>query len=250
MSLQNAQNSLQDAKDALADYYIYAPFDGVVGAVSVQKGDTISSGTSAITFITQTDMTTISLSEIDVTSIKLGQKVVLTFDAISGLSIVGKVSEIDTIGTVSQGVVSYNVQIAFATQDSRIKPGMSVSANVITDVEQNVLTVPNSSVKTKNGNNYVLVLSQKQDLTGSTANQGFISTTAPTQKTVKIGIADNTNTEIISGLSAGDQVVTRTISNATAVSATSTSSASRTATSATRSLIGGGGGFTGGRPGN
>ena len=115
----------------------------------MQKGQTISSGTSAITFITQSDVTSISLSEEDITKIKLGQKAVLTFDAISGLTVAGQVTEIDTIGTVSQGVVSYNVQITFDTQDSRIKPGMSVNANVITNVEQNVLTVPNSAVKTK-----------------------------------------------------------------------------------------------------
>jgi len=58
------------------------------------KSDTISSGTSAITFITSTDMTTISLSEVDVTKIKMGNKAVLTFDAISGLSIAGQVTEI------------------------------------------------------------------------------------------------------------------------------------------------------------
>ena len=228
LALQNSQNSLQDAKDNLANYYIYAPFDGIVGAVSVKKGDTISSGTAAITFITQTDLTTISLSEVDVTKIKMGDKAVLTFDAIDGLSIAGQVTEIDTIGTVSQGVVSYNVQITFATQDSRIKPGMSVSANVITDTQQNVLTVPNSAVKSKNGTYYVLVFSQKQDLTSSSASQGFISATAPSQKTVQIGVADDTNTEITSGLSEGDQVVVRTISNTTATaSASSTSGASQ-----------------------
>ena len=60
-------------------------------------------------------------------------------------------SQIDAIGTVSQGVVSYNVQITFDTQDSRIKPGMSASVNIITNTQQNVLTVPNSAVKTKKG---------------------------------------------------------------------------------------------------
>jgi len=243
LSVQNSKNSLQDAKDNLANYYIYAPFDGVVGAVSVQKGQTISSGTAAITFITQTEMTTISLSEEDVTKIKMGDKAVITFDAIDGLSVAGKVTEIDTIGTVSQGVVSYNVQITFDTQDSRIKPGMSTSVNVITDTQQNVLTVPNSAVKTKNGAYYVLVLDKNEDLTSSSAAQGFVSVTAPTQKTVKIGVADDTNTEITSGLSEGDQVVIRTISGTKTTSTTSStsSSTSRTTRQATQSLTGAGG---------
>ncbi len=252
LSLQNSQNSLNNAKAALANYYIYAPFDGVVGAVSVKKGDTISSGTSAITFITQTEMTQISLSEVDITKIKVGQKAILTFDAIDGLSIAGHVTGTDTIGTVSQGVVNYNVQITFDTQDDRIKPGMSVTASVITNTAQNVLTVPNSAVKSRGAVSYVLVLSQKQDLTSATASQGFIPAIAPIQKTVQIGVADGTNTEITSGLSAGDQVVVRTIAGTTTAAATSAaSSANRTAggaTGATRGLFIGGG--AGGRPGN
>jgi HlyD family secretion protein len=249
LSLTKAQNTLADDKDALANYYIYAPFDGVIGAVSVQKGDTISSGTSAITFITQKEYTTISLSEIDITKIKLGDKAVLTFDAIDGLSIAGQVTEIDTIGTVSQGVVSYNVQITFDTQDARIKPGMSVSANVITDTKLDVLTVPNSAVKSRNGSYYVLVLGEKENLNSPSASQGFISATAPSQKPVQIGVADDTNTEITSGLSEGDQVVVRTISGA-ATAASSASSTSRTtggAAGATRSLFIGGGAPAGGR---
>jgi RND family efflux transporter MFP subunit len=246
LSLQNSQNSLQDAKDNLANYYIYAPFDGVVGAVSVEKGQTISSGTSAITFITQTELTTISLSEQDVTKIKLGDKAVITFDAIDGLSVAGKVTEIDTIGTVSQGVVSYNVQITFDTQDSRVKPGMSTSVNVITDIQQNVLTIPNSAVKTKNGSSYVLVLNQKEDLANAAAAKGFASAIAPIQRIVQIGVADSVNTEITNGLSEGDQVVIRTISGAKTTTGTASSTTSNATRQATRSLTGGG---AGGPPG-
>jgi len=247
LAVQKSQNAVSDAKDALKNYYIYAPFDGIIGAVIVQKGDTISSGTSAITFITQKEFTTISLSEVDITKIKLGDKAVITFDAINGLSVAGQVTEIDTIGTVSQGVVSYNVQIAFDTQDSRVKPGMSTSVNVITDIKQNVLTVPNSAVKSKNKNYYVLIPSQKQNLNSPSASQGFILAEAPIQKAVQIGLADDINTEITSGLAEGDQVVVRTISN-TASSVTSASSTNRTTTNrAAQSLFIGGGGPPAGR---
>ena len=250
LSVTNAQNSLADAKTALANYFIYAPFGGVIGAVSVQKGDTISSGTSAITFITQKDMTQISLSETDIPKIKIGNKAILTFDAIDGLSIAGQVTEIDTIGTVSQGVVSYNVKIIFDTQDDRVKPGMSVNANIITQTKQDALTAPNSAVKSKSGTYYVLVPSPKQDLSSPSASQGFILTSAPLQKTVQIGIADDTNTEITSGLSEGDQVVVRTISNASTTTSAA-SSTSRTTNASTRTLFSpGGGGGAGIRPGD
>jgi hypothetical protein len=137
------------------------------------------------------------------------------------------------------------VKIVFDTQDDRVKSGMSASANIITDTQQNILTVPNSAVKIKNGNHYVLVLNQKQDLTDPTAIQGFTSAVAPTQKTVEIGVADDTNTQITSGLSEGDQVVTRTITSAKTTTSTATST-SRTTRTATQAITGGG---AGGPPG-
>ena len=237
------QKALDDAKKNLSYCYIYAPFSGIISAVNVKAGDSVSSGTALAKIVTKDVIASVSLNEIDASKIKLGQKVTATFDAIDGLTLTGVVNSIDTIGTVSQGVVSYSVQIIFDTQDSRVKPGMSVSVNIIAETKQNVLTVQNSAVKSKGANYYVLVLNQKQDLTSSTASQGFVSAIAPTQKTVQIGVADDTNTEITSGLAEGDQVVVRTITSA---KTSTTSSANRTTKTATQAITGGG---AGGPPG-
>ncbi len=243
LSIQQYENALADAKDNLAKYYIYAPIDGIISASdsTVKAGDTVSSGAVLGSIVTKQEIIETSFNEVDIVKIKLGQKVTITFDALPDLTTTGSVIDVDTVGTVSQGVVSYGAKIALDIIDSQIKPGMSGSANVITDTRQNVLTVPNSAVKSKNNSSYVLVLSQKQDLTSPAASQGFISEVAPTQKTVQIGVADNTNTEITSGLSEGDQVVARTISSVKSATST-TSSTSRTTRQATQTLIGGPGG--------
>ena len=238
------QVALDNAKKNLSYCYIYAPFSGVVSTVNVKVGDSVSSGTSLAKVVTKDVVAIISLNEVDASKVTLGQKVTTTFDAIDGLSLTGVVNSVDAVGTVSQGVVSYSVKITFDSQDSRLKPGMSVSSNIITETKQNVLTVPNSAVKSKNGVYYVLVLSQKQDLTSSTASQGFLSATAPTQKTVEVGTSDDTNTEITSGLAEGDQVVSRTIS----ATSTTTSSTSKTTSKARQTLIGGGASGAGGPP--
>lgn len=150
-------------------------------------------------------MAEISLNEVDVAKVKVGQKVTLTFDAISDLTIAGDVSEIDTIGTVTQGVVYYNVEIVFNTQDSRVKPGMSVSSAIITDMKQDVLLVPNSAVKSDNsGQQYVQMLQNN----------------VPVNQTVETGFSNDTMTEITSGLKEGDKVVTQTITASTATTAT------------------------------
>jgi len=252
LSIQQYENALADAKDNLAKYYIYAPIDGIISASdsTVKTGDTVSSGAVLGSIVTKKEIIETSFNEVDIVKIKLGQKVTITFDALPDLTATGSVIDVDTVGTVSQGVVSYGAKIALDITDSQIKPGMSGSVNVITDTRQNVLTVPNSAVKSKNNSYHVLVLSQKQDLTSPMANQGFISEAAPTQKTVQIGVADDTNTEITSGLSEGDQVVVRTISGTATAAATSGSSASRTAggaAGATRTLFSPGGIPGGGR---
>lgn len=198
LSLQQKRNSLYDAQTALADYTIKAPFDGVIAAVNVKVGD--SAGNAAIaTIITKQQIAEISLNEVDAAKIKLGLKANLTFDAIDGLEITGKVADFDTIGVVSQGVVTYKIKIVFDTQDSRVKPGMSTNATIITDSKTDVLLVANSAVKTGgNGGNYVQML----DAGGQ-----------PQPQTVQIGLANDTLTEIVSGLNEGDKVVTQTISS-------------------------------------
>ncbi len=238
LSVTKAQNALQDAKSALADYYVTAPFSGTIAAVNVKEYDSASSGTAVATLITSQRIAELSLDEVDAAKVHVGDKATLTFDAIDGLSLTGQVAQIDTIGTVSQGVVSYDVKIGFDSQDDRIKPGMTVNAAIITAAHQDVLAVPSSAIKTQNGQSFVSAFVPPINDTGASASQGVASKTAPQQIPVETGISDDTNTEITSGLTEGEQIVVRTVSAAVAQTA---------AKSSAPSLFGGsGGGMRGG----
>jgi len=221
ITVTQRQNALSDAQQTLADYTVRAPFDATIAKVDVQTADSASPGTAIATLVTKQQLAAISLNEIDAAKIKVGQKATLTFSAVNGLTITGEVAQLDTVGTVAQGVVTYNAQIAFDTQDTRVKPGMSVSASIITNVSADVLTVPNAAVKTQNNATYVSVFDKP--LTGGSSAQGAISLTPPKAVAVQTGLSDDTNTEITSGLKEGDTVVVRTIttSGATAQSAPS-----------------------------
>lgn len=222
LSVKQKENALQDAKENLADYFIRAPFDGIVAKTNVEKGDPASASTVIATFITKQQMAQISLNEVDVAKVKVGQKTTITFDAIDGLGITGEVAEIDSVGTVTQGVVTYGVQIGFDAQDERVKPGMSVNAEIITDVKQNVLLAPNSAVKQQNNAAYV---------------EMFLGDTqTPEWRTVQTGLSNDTMTEIVSGLKEGDQIVTQTIAAAASQSSTQQNTGLRIP-----GLIGGGG---------
>lgn len=195
LTVQQKQNVLIEAQQSYADYFIRAPFSGTVVQTDIAKGDTVSSGTLILTLMSQQKIAEITLNEIDAAQVKVGQKATLEFDALNELSISGEVVEIDALGTVSQGVVSYGVKIAFDVQDDRIKPGMSVSASIIIQSKSDVLLAPISAVKTVGENTFVEILvdgqAQKQAAT--------------------IGLSNDTFIEIIDGLSKGDQVITQTI---------------------------------------
>ncbi len=198
LAVKQRENALTDAQEKLADYFIRAPFNGIVAKINVVDGDPVSGSIVIATFITKQRSAEISLNEVDVAKVKIGQKATLTFDAVPDLTITGQVSEIDTVGTISQGVVTYNVKIAFDTQDERVKPGMSISAAIITDSKQDALLVSNSAIKQQRDTIYVEVLAN--------------GSKTPKQQTVQIGLANDTMTEIVSGLNEGDKVVTQTIS--------------------------------------
>lgn len=197
LAVENAEQDLSDAKETYANYWIRAPFAGTISAVDAIVGDTANSGTVMGSIITKKMIATITLNEVDIAKIEIGQEVDLTFDALDNVSVKGEVYEVDTVGTVSQGVVSYTVKISFDTDNQSIKPGMSITANIITESVSDVLTIPSSAIKTFNGNSFVEVMN------GTTTER----------KAVETGITDDATTEIKSGLSEGEKVVVSTSSS-------------------------------------
>jgi HlyD family secretion protein len=239
-SLASAQNTYADAQAALKDYTIVAPFDGIIAKVPVQVNDQGSPSTAVVTLLTHAQVAQVTLNEVDVAKVKVGQKVSLTFDAVPDLTIAGTVSEVDPLGAATQGVVNYTIKIAFGTQDDRVKPGMSVSAAIVTDVATDVVVVPNAAIKRQGNNSTVQIATNAKP---SSANDGSVTVDGePAPVAVEVGLSDDRNTEIKNGLSEGVAVVTRTIDpNAVTKTAATTNAAS-----GLRLPGVGGGGFGGG----
>ncbi|MDB4992037.1 MAG: family efflux transporter subunit, HlyD family secretion protein, partial [Parcubacteria group bacterium] len=234
----------QAKEQAYNDHFVIAPFDGVIAQVSGNVGSQASGSTGIATLITTQELADITLNEVDVASVKVGQTADLTFDAITGLSITGTVAEVDGIGTVSSGVVSYAVKIALGTQDARVKPGMTVNADIQTANATGVIVIPSSAIKTANGRSFVQIFDPAlpSPANPQAAAAGITSTQTPKRVSVQTGITDGTKTEITSGLTPGQQILVRTITG----TATGTTAAKSTAAAATTRTTGGGGGFGGG----
>ena len=191
ITIQQKKDALFDAQQDLSDHYIYASFDGVITNIDIKEGESISSSAVA-TLITEQKVAEITLNEIDITQVKIGQKANITFDVIDDLNITGEVVEVDTLGKVTQGVVTYDVKISFDTQDEQVKLGMSISAVIITNIGQDALVVPNSAIKNQDGQQYVEVL-----VNG-----------APQDNLIETGISNDLYTEIIGGLEEGTRIIT------------------------------------------
>ena len=217
LTIRQRENALADAREHLADYTVRAPFAGTVAKVMVKKADTVGSGATVATFITAQELAEISLNEVDAAHVKVGEKATLTFDAIPDITLTGTVSELDAVGTMSQGVVTYTAKIRFDAQDVRVKPGMSVSASIVSAVKQDVLTVPGSAIKTQGGNHYVELLDN--EVRSATGTKGVLSGTPPKRQTVEIGLSSDLATEIISGLHEADIIVVRSITPTKAATA-------------------------------
>lgn len=255
LDIQSAKLSLVQAQRTYDNYFVRAPYDGVIGRIPVNVYGQAGSGTTIATIVGKQKIASISLNEVDAAKVMAGQDVLVTFDAIDGLNATGTVSVVDQIGTVSSGVVSYGVKIAINTDDSRIRPGMSVNVTIVTKKIENTLVIPSVAIKSSGQTKYVQVLdrnllgnendnnsdfaanrnlaSTSRDysptstqaqrpvpasiFTRNGSTSGFTISTAivPTTVTITTGESDDTNTQIIDGLQAGQLVVTKTLSTGT-----------------------------------
>jgi HlyD family secretion protein len=177
----------------------------------------------------------VSFSESDISKVHVGQPATITLDALPGVELGAHVSQISTVGTTSSSVVSYSATLTFDQTDKQVKPGMSASASVITGQAQGV-NVPNSAVTGS----------------GSLGTVNMLKGGRTVQQQVVVGLRGDSRTQIISGLSAGDQLVV-VINLPSASSSTSSTGSGGTlgggglgGGGAFRFGGGGGGGFGGG----
>jgi multidrug efflux pump subunit AcrA (membrane-fusion protein) len=246
LAIQQQELALQTAQTNFDDCYLRAPVSGIVASISAVVGNMVPS--PAVTMVGQGQVAEVTLNEIDAAKVQVGDMATVTFDALPDLSVAGQVVELDPVGTVSQGVVDFNAQIALAEPNDQVKPGMSVTANIVTQADQDVITVPNAAVTTQGSSNYILEpASPVSDAEiASSSVGGMILTEAPRLVPVTVGISNDTETEITSGVQVGDQIIVQTIKSTTGSTGSTASGGTSINASTLRALGGGGGGFGGG----
>jgi HlyD family secretion protein len=196
-----AEAAVQALENTINTSKVIAPFDGTITAISAVEGSLISSGDTALN-ISNLDnlMVEVSISEVDVNKVEVGQNSVITFDAIPGKEYSGYVDSISSSGIEDgNGVVQFSVWIKVEDADDQVKPGFTSVASIITSEVEDALLVPYDAVISRDGS-YMVVLAGKD---GST-------TLVP----VEVGAISDLYAEITSGeIEEGDQVVVYTNDN-------------------------------------
>jgi macrolide-specific efflux system membrane fusion protein len=162
-----------------------------------------STGSSGSGFIDIQDLSKLEVSasfaEADATKIKVAQAATVTWNALAGTQVDGKVAAIDPSASTSNNVVSYGVTISLGSVPEGAKPGQTTSVNVVTGEVQDAVRVPALAVSKAGGRSTVLV----------------VANGVQTRTLVEVGLEGDTFTEIKSGLSAGQEVAITTSGSGT-----------------------------------
>lgn len=202
LSLRSSALSRENAMDKLDDYTITAPISGTVVTKNIKAGDKLDNSNMSTEMAVIYDMSSLecelSVDELDIKNVEVGQSVTITSDAVEGKIYHGEVQSVSINGTTSGGVTTYPVTIVIIDFDEDLLPGMNIDVEITTSQAKDVLTIPLAAV---NRGNIVYIKGEKTEETDK-APEGY--------RTVKVetGVYNNEYIEIKSGLKEGDTVYT------------------------------------------
>lgn len=193
--INQAQANVQLIQNQISEYSLIAPQDGTVTMVNGEVGEIVSATEPFATMIIPNGFEIkANIAEVDIAKLKLGNSVGITFDALgTDKEFSGTVSEIDPAETVISGVVYYKVTTLFTDGTDIVKPGMTANMDILTAKKQNVINVPFQAVKEKDEKKYVQIVVSKEKFS---------------EIPVEIGLKGDSEYEVVSGLSEGQEVVT------------------------------------------
>lgn len=192
-----AESSVQALENTINQSRIIAPFDGTVTNITAIEGQMVNSGDAAVRLDNLENLVVkVSVSEVDINKVSLGQKAVVTFDAVPSAEYEGEVTSISAAGSDDSGVVEFSVTVKVLNANAQAKPGFTAVASIITSSNENALLVPNGAVISRNGNSIVM-------LVGADDSTRMVP--------VETGASSDTYTEIINGeVTEGDTVAVYT----------------------------------------
>lgn len=200
LAVESARATTWTLQQQMKKNIVYAPIDGIIAKKYLEEGEMAAMGKPLVTISGEKGFEIeADVPESDIDKIKIGQKGQATFDAFLSDEIFEfEVTEVEPTATIIQDVVYYRVTFKLLTEEKRIKSGMSTDIDILTAEKKDVLAVSNQAIKNEDGKRYVEILEIDAD------QQKTVK-----RADVKAGLrGDSGLTEIVSGLSEGEEVIT------------------------------------------
>lgn len=203
-TIDNALTALENAQDRLDDYEITSPISGTVIEKYAKAGDNAGTGNSGssplciIYDLSYLEMT-LSIDELDISKVAVGQSVSITADAVEGRTYEGVVTKVSIVGSTTGGTTTYPVTVRI-NETEGLLPGMNVDASIELTSEKQVLAIPNGAV---NRGNTVLITADSPSASSALkqeAPEGYVYVE------IEVGISDDDYIQVLSGLQEGDTV--------------------------------------------
>ena len=206
------QQNVSKARTNLGYATITAPIDGVVLSKEVEEGQTVASAmTTPTLFILAQDLTDMrviaNVDEADIGGVQEGQRVTFTVDAFPNDTFNGRVTQVRQEATTESNVVTYEVVISAPNDDLKLKPGLTANVTIYTAERSNVLAIPSKALRFTPSE---AMLAEDESIEDCKADskvwkqEGKVFKAYP----VTTGTTNGTLTEVVSGLKAGDKVLT------------------------------------------
>jgi RND family efflux transporter MFP subunit len=186
-----ARAKLTEVDEKIRKSTIFSPAEGEVLKIWLEKGETFTPGSPAVSVYSPDYKVSADVSELEIGRIKEGDEVSVKLDAFPADVFTGRVAVIDPMEVIKEGDKYYKVNVFFENGGQMIRPGMSADLIVLISKKSNVLRVPELAVSKDIDGSSVLVWKK-----GRSEN-----------RPVAVGVSDGEYVEVISGLEEGEEVV-------------------------------------------
>lgn len=206
-----AKEMVSKAQTNLGYAIITSPIDGVVISKSVEEGQTVAASYATPELFTIAkdlkDMQVVAdVDEADIGDVKEGERVTFTVDAYPNDTFEGVVKQVRQEATTTNNVVTYEVVISAPNSELKLKPGLTANVTIYTAERQNVVSVPSKALRFTPTKDLVKGI-KIVDCNGKNKVWTKEGNTFRAHA-VQIGMTDGINTEILSGIKQGKEVVT------------------------------------------
>lgn len=185
-----AQAAVDKARSALGKTRLLAPFDGRAGLRQFSPGELVQPGQALVTLVSLSPMKLdVAVPEREASALRVGQAVTATIPALNDLQVSGRVQALEP--ALDGAARAQQVRVLVANPAGRLQPGLSAQVRFLQDVPRSVLLVPDQAIVPQGGRQVVYRL------------QGDEAVLTP----VAVGERQNGQSEVVSGLKAGDVVV-------------------------------------------